>query len=349
MSVLYRNWVFLPIRFFLVRIKLPPVHNSGIAKTQWRREMKTQLNIGQKKSVENRSRDLLLAAIPAVEHRFYLAGVDTAVLISGDGPPVILLHGPGESSLWWMRVIPSLAGTHRVIVPDLPGQGESKVNSDSLNTNLVFQWLSELILQTCPSPPVLVGNILGGSIGARFAINHGEEVGKLVLVNSLGLGKFRPAPGFAFGLFRFMIWPTEKNFNRFFPQCMYDVDGLKSQMGELWEPFVAYNLECACDKERSNAMNFLMKKLGIPKIPLDDLTRVDVPTFLIWGRHDRANKLQVAEKASRRFGWPLQIIEETRDDPKLERPEEFVQALYTILPETGKKNLKQNYKLPIER
>ncbi len=202
---------------------------------------------------------------------------------------------------------------------------------DSLDTDLVFKWLRELIAQTCPSPPALVGNILGGSIGARFAINHGEEIEKLVLVNSLGLGKFRPAPGFAFGLFRFMIWPTEKNFNRFFPQCMYDVDGLQSQMGELWEPFVAYNLECARDKERSDAMNFLMKKLGIPKIPSDDLTKIDVPTSLIWGRHDRANKLKIAERASRRFGWPLQIIEETRDDPKLERPEEFVDALNTVL------------------
>jgi pimeloyl-ACP methyl ester carboxylesterase len=138
-----------------------------------------------------------------------------------------------------------------------------------------------------------------------------------------------------------MIWPTEKNFNRFFPQCMYDVDGLQSQMGELWEPFVAYNLECARDKERSDTMNFLMKKLGIPKIPSDELARIDVPTSLIWGRHDRANKLKIAEKASRRFGWPLQIIEETRDDPKLERPGAFVDALYNTLSKTGEHNLKQ--------
>jgi pimeloyl-ACP methyl ester carboxylesterase len=292
--------------------------------------METQFYTGPEKSQFN-NRDLLLAAVPAVEHRFSLAGVDTVVLIGGEGPPVILLHGPGESSLWWMRVIPKLVKTHRVIVPDLPGQGESKISSDVLDTDLVFRWLSELIAETCPYPPVLVGNILGGSIGARFAINHRDEIGKLVLVNSLGLGKFRPAPGFALGLFRFMIWPTEKNFNRFFPQCMYDVHGLQNQMGELWEPFVSYNLECARDKERSDAMNFLMKKLGIPKIPSDELARINVPTSLIWGRHDRANKLQIAEKAGRRFGWPLQIIEETRDDPKLERPEEFVHALNTVL------------------
>jgi pimeloyl-ACP methyl ester carboxylesterase len=293
--------------------------------------METQAFAVREQTANNKNRDPLLAAIPAVEHRLQLAGVETAVLIGGDGPPMILLHGPGESSLWWMRVIPKLAGTHRVIVPDLPGQGESKIYNKTLNSDLVFNWLSELISQTCPSPPALVGNILGGSIAARFAIHHEEEIAKLVLVNSLGIGKFRPAPGFAFGLFRFMIRPTEKNFNRFFPQCMYDVDSLQNRMGELWEPFVAYNLECARDRKRSDAMNFLMKKLGIPKIPSDELARIKVPTYLIWGRHDRANKLKIAEKAGRLFGWPLHIIEKTRDDPKLERPEEFVRALHTVL------------------
>jgi pimeloyl-ACP methyl ester carboxylesterase len=302
--------------------------------------MKTQFYTDRQASPVNEHRNQLLAAIPITEHRLNLAGISTAVLKGGDGPPMVLLHGPGETSIWWMRTIQKLVETHRVIVPDLPGHGASKV-SGKLDADLIFSWLSELIEQTCSSPPTLVGNILGGSIGAHFAIDHGEQISRLVLVNSLGLGKFRPAPGFAFRLFRFIIWPTEKNFNRFFPQCMYDVEDLQDQMGELWEPFVAYNLECARDKERSDAMNFLMKELGIPKIPSNELARINVPTHLIWGRHDRANKLKIAKKASRRFGWPLHVIEEARDDPKLERPEEFVDALYNGLSKKDEHNLKQ--------
>lgn len=244
---------------------------------------------------------------------------------------MILLHGPGESSVWWMRVIPRLIKNNRVIVPDLPGHGESKVNKKLLDTGLVFDWLSNLIDQTCPSPPILVGNILGGSIGARFAVDHGNQISQLVLVNSLGLGKFRPKPSFAFSLLRFMLWPTEKNFNRFFPHCIYDVDNLRQSMGKYWDPFIAYNLECAHDKERSDALQFMMKNLGIPKIPEKDLQNINVPTALIWGRHDKANKLKIAEAASKKYGWPLQIVEKTRDDPKLERPEAFVNALYNII------------------
>lgn len=292
--------------------------------------MKTQSYTEQKAPPANEYRNQLLAAIPITEQRLNLAGISTAVLKGGDGPPMILLHGPGESSVWWMRAIQELVKTYRVIVPDLPGHGASKVSGE-LEADLVFSWLSELIEQTCSSPPTLVGNILGGSIAARYAIDHGEQISRLVLVNSLGLEKFRPAPRFAFGLFRFMIWPTEKNFNRFFPQCIYDVDELRSKMGGNWEPFVAYNLECARDKDRSTAVQTLMKKLGIPKIPSEELKKIDVPTALIWGRHDRANKLKIAEKASRRFGWPLHVIEETRDDPKLERPEAFAAALKAVL------------------
>lgn len=277
------------------------------------------------------SRAQLLAEIPITERRLDLAGISTAILEGGEGPPVILLHGPGETAIWWMRVIPFLVKTNRVIVPDLPGHGSSRVDSDKLDADLVFNWVTELIEQTCPSPPVLVGNILGGSIATRYAVDHGDHIDLLVLVNSLGLGKFRPSPSFAFGLFRFMIWPTEKNFNRFFPHCIYDVDDLQNRMGEKWKPFVEYNLECANDKELGDALQFLMKNLGIPKIPDTELEKIDVPTALIWGRYDKANKLKIAEAASKKFGWPLYIIEETRDDPKLERPEKFVDALKAVI------------------
>lgn len=295
--------------------------------------MSTQLSSNREmlRSTTSKHRKDLLENLLVHEHQFDLAGISTAVLVGGEGQPLILLHGPGESSLWWMRVIPLLVQTHRVIVPDMPGHGASKVDDDNLDTDLVFPWLSELIKHTCSSPPVLVGNIIGGSIGARFAVKYGQQIDRLVLVDSLGLGKFRPAPRFAFGLFRFMVWPTEKNFDRFFPQCMYDVDELRNQMGNLWEPFLAYNLECARDKERSAALKILMKELGIPRIPPKQLEKIEVPTFLIWGRHDKANKLAIAEAASKRYGWPLHVIEETRDDPKLERPETFTDTLYDIL------------------
>ena len=70
-------------------------------------------------------RERFLAELPVKERRLELAGVSSAVLEGGDGPPALLLHGPGEFAALWARVIPDLVRTHRVVAPDLPGHGAS--------------------------------------------------------------------------------------------------------------------------------------------------------------------------------------------------------------------------------
>ena len=56
------------------------------------------------------ARERLLAGMPVTERRLQLIGVSTAVLEGGDGPPLILLHGPGGYAAHWMRVIPGTRG-----------------------------------------------------------------------------------------------------------------------------------------------------------------------------------------------------------------------------------------------
>lgn len=63
--------------------------------------------------------------MPVAERRVDVAGTRTAVLEGGDAPPVVLLHGPGESAVNWRWSIPDLTTCHRVIAPDLPGHGSS--------------------------------------------------------------------------------------------------------------------------------------------------------------------------------------------------------------------------------
>ena len=72
------------------------------------------------------ARERLLAGIPVRERQLELAGVSTAVLEGGDGPPVVLLHSSAGFAVLWMRVIPELVRTHRVVAPDLPGHGASR-------------------------------------------------------------------------------------------------------------------------------------------------------------------------------------------------------------------------------
>ncbi|HSJ65391.1 MAG TPA: alpha/beta hydrolase [Gemmatimonadaceae bacterium] len=268
----------------------------------------------------------LQETMPVAERRLRLAGIPTALLEGGEGAPMVLLHGPGEFAEKWLRVFPELVTTHRVIAPDLPGHGASGVPDEALDEALVLDWLDELIEQTCPSPPVIVGHVLGGAIGARYAITRGDRLGHLVLVDTLGLAPFRPKAAFALTMMAFLTRPTEASYTRFMRQCSYDLDRLRDEMGELWEPFVAYTLDRA-RAPSAKAAGRLFREVGLPQIPPDALARITVPTTLIWGRQDRANRLRIAEAASKRYGWPLHVIEDCADDPPRDAPEEFLRAL----------------------
>jgi pimeloyl-ACP methyl ester carboxylesterase len=317
--------VVLLARLSFKRI-LQLIKTGGIA-------MSTQLSIEKEeyRVTPDNARAQLLAEIPVTERKLQLAGISTTVLEGGEGEPVILLHGPGESSLWWMRVIPQLAETHHVIVPDLPGHGASEVDAGELDTRHVFAWLDELIEHTCSSTPVLVGHLLGGGIAARFAISNSERIQQLVLVDSFGLAKFRPSPKFAFGLVKFLMRPNERTYAKFLPHCMYDANSLQIQMGKNWQLFLVYNLDRARDPNAKAALRFFMGQFAVSKIPEEKLAAIEAPVDLIWGRHDKALNLKIAEAASKRFGWRLHVIEDSRDDPKLEQPVQFLNALYSAI------------------
>lgn len=281
-------------------------------------------------NVGSRHRALLLSGLPVTERRLPVAGVSTAVLEGGAGPPILLLHGPGDFAGMWMRVIPDLVTTHRVVAPDLPGHGTSDLVDGRLDADGLRAWLSGLIERTCASPPVLVGHVLGGAIGARFSVNHSDRLSRLVLVDSLGLARFRPAPKFALTMLAFLTRPTERTCTRLMRQCSFDLDGLRHELGPRWEPFVAYSLERARGRNAKIAGR-LFREFGIPRLPPDDLARIAVPTTLIWGRHDRANRLRIAQDASARYGWPLHVIQNCADDPPRDQPLAFLEALRMAL------------------
>lgn len=278
------------------------------------------------------ARRRLLAKIPATERVLILAGIATSVLEGGVGPPVVLLHGPMGNATHWMQVIPGLVTTHRVIVPDLPGHGASEVlDSNRIDSSRVMKWLGELIAQACDEPPVLVGQTLGGAIAARFASKQGRSLKALVLVDTLGLRPFEPAPEFGRAMSRYLAQPTEQTHTDLWQHCAFDLDALRRRMDKRWQLFEAYNLDRARDPGVQAATASLMEQFAVPAISGNDLASIEVPTTLIWGRHDCATPLSVAENASARFGWPMHVIENCNDDPPVEQPEELLRKLRVAL------------------
>lgn len=111
-------------------------------------------------------------------------GVELALIESGDGVPVMLLHAWGETHRSFDRLVALLPGSLRVLVPDQRGVGDSSKPStgyalrDAVDD--VIALLDALHLDAC----WLVGTSSGGYLAQQVAVDHPGRVLGLVLVGA---------------------------------------------------------------------------------------------------------------------------------------------------------------------
>jgi pimeloyl-ACP methyl ester carboxylesterase len=279
-------------------------------------------------------RERMLAATPLTERRLDLAGVSTAVLEGGHGAPLVLLHGAIEcGGAIWAPVISRLAERHRLIVPDVPGLGESEP-VQRLDAATFADWLAALLRATCREKPALVAHSMGGAMALRFAAQHRELLQRLVVYAAPGSGRYRMPLGLMAVAVRFDLRPTQRNAERFDRWAFDDLDRARRRDPAWFEAFAAYNLSRAVVPHVKRTMRQLIGA-GRRRVPDDDLRRIAVPTALLWGRHDRFVALDLGQAASTRLGWPLEVIDDTGHVPHIERPEAFLSALRTTLGPPG--------------
>ena len=111
-----------------------------------------------------------------------------AFLRAGSGPPLLLVHGIGDSSATWRDVLPLLARTHTVIAPDLLGHGASDKPRADYSVGGFANGLRDLLVLLGLERATVVGHSLGGGIALQFAYQYPERCERLVLVACGGLG-----------------------------------------------------------------------------------------------------------------------------------------------------------------
>jgi pimeloyl-ACP methyl ester carboxylesterase len=274
------------------------------------------------------SRQQLLAGMPAKENRLELAGVSTSVLEAGEGSPVVLLHGGIQcGGVYWGPVIPGLAEKYRLVVPDVPGLGESQP-VDRLDANFT-EWFIALLRQTCPEPPILIAHSLVGSLAVRFAAEHHDLVGRLVVYGAPGVSPHRLPLGLQAAGVRFDLRPSEANLIRFERWAHLDLDGTRRREPEWYEAFDGYMLARGVAPHVKRTMRQLITA-GTKRIPDTELERIEVPTSLLWGRHDRMVPLSLGERTSSKLGWPLHVVDNAAHVPHMEQPGAFLRTLSDI-------------------
>ncbi len=107
--------------------------------------------------------------------------------VYGEGSPVILLHGFAETNTLWKNQVDDLPGSFKLIIPDIPGSGESAL-FDTGDEHLAIEALAESInsilinekIEHC----VLLGHSMGGYITLSFAEKYPKKIKAFGLVNS---------------------------------------------------------------------------------------------------------------------------------------------------------------------
>ena len=272
----------------------------------------------------------MLAGLPITERVLDVDGVVTTVLEAGDGPPLLLLHGGIEcGGAYWAPVITRLAETNRLVVPDVPGIGES-APVERLDDDTFGNWLTGVMEQTHAEQPTLVAHSLLGSTAARFAVERGDLLRGLVVYGAPGIGPYRMPMRLRYVAIRFGVRPTARNAERFDRFALLDLDANRRRDPEWFAAFDAYARSQATLRHVKRTMSRLIAT-ETKQIPDAELRSIAVPTTLLWGRHDRMVPVALALGAAERLGWPLHVVEGAAHAPHMEQPDAFVETLSPIV------------------
>lgn len=120
-------------------------------------------------------------------------GVHQHYLEAGSGPPIILLHGFGETSHMWLPLIPKLAVNHTVIAPDLRGSGQSGVPDSGYTKVTMARDIHALAESRGWTSVRIVGHDIGLMVAYAYAALYPREAERVVLMDAFipGVGDWQ--------------------------------------------------------------------------------------------------------------------------------------------------------------
>jgi pimeloyl-ACP methyl ester carboxylesterase len=127
------------------------------------------------------------------EKRANVNGVKINYKISGRGPAVVLLHGYAQTSHMWLPLMPLLAPSHTVIVPDLRGAGGSAQPPGGYDKKTMAADIHALVRQLGHEQATVVGHDIGLMVAYAYAAQYPAEVAKVALLDAFlpGVGPWK--------------------------------------------------------------------------------------------------------------------------------------------------------------
>ena len=111
-------------------------------------------------------------------------GVRISYRTAGAGPAVLLLHGYAETGHMWLPLMPQLASSHTVVVPDLRGFGWSERTPKGYDKKTMAVDVHELMRQLGHKRAIVVGHDIGLMVAYAYAAQFPDEVDKVILMDA---------------------------------------------------------------------------------------------------------------------------------------------------------------------
>ena len=234
----------------------------------------------------------------------------------GAGDPLVILHGATGAS--WLPFMQKLSQHFDVIAPEHPGFGESDM-PDWLDTihDLAYFYL-DLLDELKLDNVNLAGLSFGGWVAAELAVRSTERLASLTLAGAAGLhvpGVEQMDP---------FLCTDEQRLRDFF----YDQDKAKEVIARALRP----ELEDVTLKNRTTVAKLTWQPRSHDPHLHKWLHRIDVPTLLVWGDHDRMFPKEHALAYQRLIpNAKVVIVPDCGHVPQIEKPDAFVAAIETFL------------------
>jgi len=254
------------------------------------------------------------------------------VLDVGEGPALVLIHG--HSGCWqhWLEQIPVFMKTHRVIAPDLPGFGRSEMPADGISMTTYATIVEDICAQLDAGPACVVGNSMGGFVGAELAIQHPARVERLVLVAAAGMSakyiglpsEFIRHPGpAAAGRVLFAMLGTPEPVARQIasrPRGRQFALGFVCRHPQELHPAMVYELIRGAGRKGGAPASIAIMEYDFS----DRVPEIACPTLIVWGDRDYIVPIASARSYVDAIEDATMVVyEDTGHVPMIERPARF--------------------------
>jgi pimeloyl-ACP methyl ester carboxylesterase len=257
---------------------------------------------------------------------------------SGEGPPVVFVHGLGGQWQNWLENIPRVAQERRVVALDLPGHGLSEMPAERISIPGYGRTVNGLIERLGLDRVDVVGNSMGGFVASEVAIQFPQLVGRLVLVSAAGISSASAsrAPVLTAGRIATAVTAYTAARHRAIARrpitrhlALAFVARYPSRLRSdfVWEGFMKGTGKPGFDDALRACLEYDFR---------DRLSEIRSPTLIVWGESDSVVPVGDAEEYERLIPDSRKVVmEDTGHVPMAERPAVFNDLLLDFLGEAS--------------